>query len=74
MGSPPPVLAFLILAQIPMSKRMVIDAPTAMADWVTLLDLEADTNRYNWTHYKAIACLLADRVTFLEKQLAKYQK
>tara|TARA_R110000868_G_scaffold18759_1_gene81865 strand:- start:428 stop:601 length:174 start_codon:yes stop_codon:yes gene_type:complete len=57
-----------------MSKRLVVDAPTAMADWVTLLDLEADTNTYNWTHYKAIACLLSDRVTFLEKQLAKYQK
>lgn len=70
----PPVLAFLILAQNRMSKRIVADAPTAMADWVTLLDLEADTNTYNWTHYKAIACLLADRVTFLEKQLSKYQK
>jgi hypothetical protein len=57
-----------------MTKRLVVDAPTAMADWVTLLDLEADTNTYNWTHYRAIACLLADRVTFLEKQLAKYQK
>ena len=74
MGSPPPVLAFLILTQIPMAKRLVVDAPTAMADWVTLLDLEADTNAYNWTHYRAIGCLLADRVTFLEKQLAKYQK
>jgi hypothetical protein len=57
-----------------MAKRPVFDANTAMADWVTLLDLEAETNTYNWNHYKAIGCLLADRVTYLEKQLAKYQK
>ena len=60
-----------------MAKRLVIDDPTAMRDWLDLVDTEGlagDTQRYNWTHYKAIACLLADRVTYLEKQLAKYYK
>jgi hypothetical protein len=57
-----------------MVKRLVVDAPTALREWRDLVGLEADTNTYNWTHYKAIACLLADRVTYLEKQLAKYQK
>ena len=60
-----------------MAKRLVIDDPTAMRDWLALVDTEGlagDTQRYNWTHYKAIACLLADRVTYLEKQLAKYYK
>jgi len=72
MGSPPPILAFLILAQIPMSKRLVIDDPTAMRDWLALVDTEGlagATQLYNWTHYKALACRLADRVTALEKQL-----
>jgi hypothetical protein len=57
-----------------MVKRLVVDAPTALREWRDLVGLEADTNAYNWAHYRAIGCLLADRVTFLEKQLAKYQK
>jgi hypothetical protein len=55
-----------------MAKRLVIDDPTAMRDWLALVDTEGlagDTQRYNWTHYKALACRLADRVTALEKQL-----
>ena len=67
MGLLQPVLAFSILAQIPMVKRLVVDAPTALREWRDLVGLEADTNAYNWTHYRAIACLLADRVTYLEK-------
>ena len=57
-----------------MAKRLVIDDPTAMRDWLELVEVEGlagDTQRYNWTHYKALACRLADRVTALEKQLDK---
>jgi len=57
-----------------MAKRLVVDAPTALREWRDLVGLEADTNTYNWTHYKAIACLLADRVTYLEKQLDTLRK
>ena len=60
-----------------MAKRLVIDDPTAMLDWAKLVEVEGlagDTQRYNWVHYKALACRLADRVTALEKQLEKYQK
>jgi hypothetical protein len=57
-----------------MVKRLVVDAPTALREWRDLVGLEAHTNAYNWEHYRAIACKLADRVTALEKQLAKYQK
>jgi hypothetical protein len=55
-----------------MAKRLVIDDPTALRDWLALVDTEGlagDTQHYNWTHYKALACRLADRVTALEKQL-----
>ena len=60
-----------------MAKRLVIDDPTAMRDWLELVDTEGllgDTQRYNWKHYKALACRLADRVTALEKQLATSRK
>ena len=57
-----------------MAKRLVIDDPTAMRDWRDLLNLEADTNAYNWTHYKALACRLADRITALERDLDKLRK
>lgn len=60
-----------------MAKRLVIDDPTAMRDWLELVDTEGlagDTQRYNWVHYKALACRLADRVTALEKQLDTLRK
>ena len=60
-----------------MAKRLVIDDPTAMRDWLELVDTEGlagDTQRYNWKHYKALACRLADRVTALEKQIEKLHK
>ena len=60
-----------------MAKRLVIDDPTAMRDWLELVDIEGlagDTQRYNWTHYKALACRLADRVTALERDIEKFRK
>lgn len=60
-----------------MAKRLIIDDLAAMRDWLELVDTEGlagDTQRYNWQHYKKLACRLADRVTALEKQLETLRK
>jgi len=55
-----------------MPRRIHADDPTVSADWQDLLGLEADSNTYNWVHYKKIAVRLADRVEALEHQLRAF--
>lgn len=55
-----------------MPRRIHADDPTVSADWQDLLGLEADSNTYNWRHYKKIALRLADRVEALEQELRTF--
>ena len=55
-----------------MPPRPIPHDPEVLLAWRDLVSLEADTNTYNWRHYKKIAMRLADRVEALEQELRTF--